>query len=139
RYVREYNSAVRKNKQIINREIRKLNASSQSTYTVSLRTMQQRYVDVNSIYTEGYPVTPEQDEILDLIESEQANGIITVKAIENGESPEENTEDYEIGEKLRKISEDLDNRWKGAVYALNPNNPDAARHFCPSAREIFTE
>ena len=31
------------------------------------------------------------------------------------------------------------NRWKGAVYALNPQNPDAARHFCTSAREIFTE
>lgn len=37
------------------------------------------------------------------------------------------------------VSEDLMNRWKGAVYALNPQNPDAARHFCTSTREIFTE
>ena len=139
RYVREYNSAVRKNKQIINREIRKLNTSSHSTYTVSVGMMQQRYLDVNSVYIEGCPVTPEQDEILDLIESEQANSIITANAIENDESPAENTEDREIGEKLCKVSEDLDNRWIGAVYALNPNNPDAARHFCTSAREIFTE
>lgn len=139
RFVRDYNSTVRKNKQIITREICKLNTSSHSTYTVSVRTMQQHYVDVNSIYTEGYPVTSEQDEILDLIESEQANSIITANVIENNESPEENTEDREIGDKLHLVSEDLDNRWKGAVYALNPNNPDATRHFCTSAREIFTE
>lgn len=139
RFVREYNSAVRRNKQIISCEVRKLNTSSHSTFTVSVRTMQRHYSDVSSIYTEGYPVTPEQDEILDLIESEQANSIITANAIENDEVPEENTEDKEIGDKLRIVSEDLDNRWKGAVYALNPNNPDAARHFCTSAREIFTE
>lgn len=139
RFVREYNSVVRKNKQIISREIRKLNTSSQSAYMVSAITMVRHYSEVNSVYSEGYPVTPEQDEILDLIESEQVNSIITANAIENGEDSEENIENWEIGNKLRLVSEDLDNRWKGAVYALNPNNPDAARHFCTSAREIFTE
>ena len=33
----------------------------------------------------------------------------------------------------------MHNRWRGAVFALNPQNPDAARHFCTSARELFTE
>ena len=33
----------------------------------------------------------------------------------------------------------MDDRWKGAVYSLNPNNPDAARHFCTSAREVITQ
>lgn len=139
RFVREYNAAVRKNKQIIAQEIRKLNTSSHNAYTVSVRTMQRYYTDVNTVYTEGFPVTPEQAGILDLIDSEQANSIITANAIENNEYPEETTEDRQIGDKLRLVSEDLDNRWKGAVYALNPNNPDAARHFCTSAREIFTE
>ncbi len=139
RFEREYNSTVRRNKQIISHEIRKLNASTDSTYTVSVRTMQRHYTDVGAIYTVGYPVTPEQDKILDLIESEQANSIITANAIENDEIPEENTEDSEIGNKLRNVSEDLDNRWQGAVYSLNPKNPEAARHFCTSAREIFTE
>lgn len=101
--------------------------------------MQRHYTDVSTVYSEGFPVTPEQERILDLIDSEQANSIITANAIENDAHPEENTEDREIGDKLRQVSEDLDNRWKGAVYALNPNNPDAARHFCTSAREIFTE
>lgn len=40
---------------------------------------------------------------------------------------------------LSDLSEDLCNRWRGAIYALNPANADAARHFCTSVREIFTE
>lgn len=139
RFVREYNASVRKNKQIITRELHKLNNNSNSAYAVSVQTMHRYYTDVNAIYGEGIPVTSEQDEILDLIESEQANGVITSNVIENDNAPEEDTEDKEIGDRLRLISEDLDNRWKGAVYALNPQNPDAARHFCTSAREIFTE
>ena len=138
-FAREYNSAIRRNRQIITREIHKLNTFSHSTFTVSVRMMQRHYDNVNSLYMEGYPVTPEQDKILDLIESEQANGIITANVIESDETPEENTEDKEIGDKLRAVSVDLDNRWKGAVYALSPDNPDAVRHFCTSAREIFTE
>ncbi|MBX3059321.1 MAG: hypothetical protein KF770_22860, partial [Anaerolineae bacterium] len=35
-------------------------------------------------------------------------------------------------------SSELDDRWRGALFSLNPSNPDAARHFCTSAREIFT-
>ena len=35
------------------------------------------------------------------------------------------------------ISPDLCQRWKGALFSLNPNNPDAGRHFCTSTREIF--
>ena len=41
--------------------------------------------------------------------------------------------------RLADLSKDLDDRWKGALFSLNPANPDAARHFCTSAREIFTE
>ncbi len=139
RFVREYNSNVRKNKQIINRELSKLSSTSHSSYNVTVRTMQTHYAAVNSIYREGYEVTPEQSCILDLVEQEQANSIITANALEYDQYPEENTEDIEIGNKLRIVSEDLDNRWKGAVYSLNPANPDAARHFCTSTREIFTE
>ena len=40
---------------------------------------------------------------------------------------------------LQEISPDLDSRWRGAVFSLSPRNPDAARHFCTSAREIFTQ
>lgn len=118
RFVREYNSSVRKNKQIISREIRKLNTSSHSTYYTSVQTMQQHYLDVSSLYAEGCPVSSEQDEILNLIESEQANSIITANAIENNEYPDENTEDQEIGDKLHLVSVDLDNRWKGGRFCI---------------------
>ncbi len=40
---------------------------------------------------------------------------------------------------MRGVSTDLDDRWNGAVFSLNPQNPDAARHFCTSAREILTQ
>lgn len=141
RAVRSYNSAVKHNKQIIDREIRKLNSHSSThvTYRVSLNAMQQHYNVINSIYGEGVEVTSEQNHILDLIEQEHANGLIMASIIESDEMPEENTQDLELGSKLLNISTDLHNRWRGAVFALNPQNPDAARHFCTSARELFTE
>ena len=75
RFVREYNSNVRRNRQIINREIGKLNSSSHGSFGVTIRTMQTHYAAVNTVYHEGYEVTPEQSHILDLIEQEQANSI----------------------------------------------------------------
>ena len=33
----------------------------------------------------------------------------------------------------------MQERWAGAIFALNPHNPDAARHFCSSSREILAE
>lgn len=143
--VRRYNASVRRNRQIINSELRKLSTTItvHTSYTLSSRTMYQYYEDIGRVYYEGIYVTPEQDRILDLIEQEQANSLITENYIEDDRvseiSPEDSPEDIEIGNKLALVSDDLNNRWKGAVFALNPNNPDATRHFCTSTREIFTE
>lgn len=140
RELRKYNSRIRHNQQIIAREINKLRSYSiaQSAYSNSLRVMHQHYTVVNNIYQDTY-ITPEQEHILDLIEQEQANGLITANIVESEDFSGDNTEDVEIGNKLQIVSVDLNNRWKGAVFALSPQNPDAARHFCTSAREIFTE
>lgn len=46
--------------------------------------------------------------------------------------------DTAITNELRLISNDFHERWHGAIFSLNPRNPDAARHFCTSAREILT-
>lgn len=140
-FVRSYNATVRRNRQIISHEIAKLQARTAVTtsYIASTNVMQQCYANVNRIYAPGVEVTPQQDRILDLIEQEHANGLITANTVENNELPEENTEDINIGNKLAIVSEDLHNRWKGAVFSLSPLNPDAARHFCTSTREIFTE
>ena len=139
--VRQYNSNVRRNKQIISNELRKLNSSPSvsTSYTISSRNMQTYYDEINAFYSEGIEVTPKQNHILDLVEQEQASSLVTENYIESDSIPEEQPEYIEIGNKLAKVSDDLNNRWTGAVYSLNPNNPDAARHFCTSTREIFTE
>ena len=138
--VRQYNSAVRRNRQIIQSNISKLNAvRTHTTYRMSLTIMQRHYNEVNDVYNESVYVTPQQSAILDLIEQEQANSIVTTQLIENPDQSIDNVENIEIGNKLLNISEDLNNRWRGAVFSLSPQNPDAARHFCTSAREIFTE
>ena len=140
RELRKYNSKVRHNQQVITRELNKLqsNTTVRSTYTVSLGVMYQHYTAIGNVY-DDCTVTPRQELILDLVEREQANSLITANAIENDDFLSENTEDVEIGNKLLVVSEDLNNRWRGAVFAMSPQNPDAARHFCTSAREIFTE
>lgn len=140
RELRKYNSKVRHNQQLVARELSKLQSHTtvQTGYTLSLSTMHRHYAVVGATY-QDCEVTPEQERILDLVGQEQANGLITANAVEHEDFPTENTEDIEIGNKLLAVSEDLNNRWKGAVFALSPHNPDAARHFCTSAREIFTE
>ena len=139
--VRKHNSNVSRNRQIINNELRKLNTTTiaRTSYSISSRTLQQHYEDIGRVYYEGVSVSPEQNRILDLIEQEQANSLITENYIEGDQAPDVFPEDVEIGNKLAVVSQDLNNRWKGAVFALNPNNPDATRHFCTSTREIFTE
>lgn len=139
-FVRKFNSTVAHNRQIIKREKAKLSLSTTRTnYSASIRTMQNHYENVCMIYAEGASVTPSQNNILDLIEQENANNFITANAVLNNEFPKDDTSNIEIGNKLLLVSEDLNNRWKGAVFSLSPENPDAARHFCTSAREIFTE
>ena len=118
RELRKYNSNVRRNQQIVVRELNKLSSHSsvQTKYTISLKAMHQHYTKVGNIYRDTY-ITPEQEHILELIEREQANGLITANVVENEEFSEENTDNVEIGNKLQAVSEDLNNRWKGAVFA----------------------
>ncbi|MFT3952286.1 MAG: hypothetical protein QM689_10160 [Oscillospiraceae bacterium] len=85
-------------------------------------------------------LSPQQEYIYNLIEQEHANNLTTANAILDNKEPELFSEqDFVIGNQLALISDDLDAWWKGAVFSLNPVNPDATRHFCTSAREIFTE
>lgn len=139
--VRQYNVKVRRNRQIINSQLRKMNTTVtvQSSYTVSARTMQRYYDDVGNTYYEGVEVTPEQETILDLVDQEQATSLVTENFIVNDIVPDESPEDLEIGNRLAMVSDDLNSRWRGAVFALSPNNPDATRHFCTSTREIFSQ
>lgn len=78
-----------------------------------------------------------------IFQRETANSLeITNRLLEKGSDSEgyvDASQDSSLLDQLRRISNDLDDRWRGAVFALNRNNPDAAQHFCTSAREIITQ
>ena len=112
-----------------------------STYKISVINVNQSYDRLSQKY-DFEDNSNKYRNFLEKIEEENANNLEVANVILNND--EINNEGYSLEEnivsnKLLNISEDLDNRWKGAVYALNPQNPDAARHFCTSTREIFTE
>ena len=77
----------------------------------------------------------------DLAERETANSAQVLNSLlEDSGDPPEAAMDFTnttITDSLVTISSDLNNRWNGALFALHPNNPDAARHFCTSSREII--
>jgi hypothetical protein len=76
-----------------------------------------------------------------MAEGETANSVAVLNAL--SDDPTEDSGDDStlrqtaIGNELISISADLHARWGGALFALSPRNPDAARHFCTSAREIL--
>lgn len=142
--LRKYNSQIQHNRQIIKREIAKLNSSPtiHVQYSTTVTAMQCSYDRVMDVYDSGADISPEQFLILDYVEREQANSLIATNRLFNNTASDETEDDIEdvtISDKLEVVSDDLMNRWRGAVFALNPKNPDAARQFCTSAREIFTE
>ena len=83
-----------------------------------------------------------QEQLYDLIEQENANNLVVANTLNNPNDTAEiegSLNDSMIGDKLKILSPDLNDRWNGALYSLNPKNPDATRHFCTSSREIFTD
>ena len=79
----------------------------------------------------------------DLAERDTANSVTLLNSLTDPESALEFTgeelADTGISDSLNTISSDLNNRWIGAIFALNPRNPEATRHFCTSAREIIAD
>jgi hypothetical protein len=75
-----------------------------------------------------------------LAEAETANSahVANILLGETAADAEE-IEDTSLTDELSALSLDLHNRWAGARFAINPRNPDAARHFCTSAREVIVE
>jgi hypothetical protein len=143
--VRRYNTRVRANRQKIAAELRRL----QSSTTVRYQVVQTSAIALNGYYERLDSVEDRLEnssygsEFLDLSERENANSLALSNALES-ETEESNIEPSdllrtEIDGMLQKLSPDLSNRWKGALFSLNPQNPDAARHFCTSAREVFVQ
>ena len=140
--VRAHNARVRANRDRLNRELQKLARTASRSQYVALRTsvetVQRSYTFLErranaELYDERF------NRFLDLSEREAANSASVMNALE-GEVPENEARPAsEIDHILNAISLDVRDRWGGALFSLSPRNPEAARHFCTSARELLTE
>jgi hypothetical protein len=140
-----HNARVRANRQRLKRELARLSSTSTTTryvvYRRSVVTLQQSFARIEASADAGTWLGG--TELLDLSEGETANSVAVLNALlaepEQQRMPvDASLQTTTITNELTEISPDLDDRWHGALYSLSPNNPDAARHFCTSSREILT-
>lgn len=152
REVRNYNSKARAhNRQVenqrrrIKQEVARLNSRPPGTtfvtYRASTTAFVQTYEAVEARLTSRH-VSPADQHFLDIASDEAANSVYLANALDgDGAQEDDPTEDElrapSMASELAVFGEDLVNRWTGALYALSPRNPDAARHFCTSAREVI--
>lgn len=142
--VTAYNARLRANRDRLVRELARLSrpttSSRQVTLRVSFNSVHRAYERLERAADAGQ-LDQRYSEILDLSEREAANSAGLVNAFEgdaeqtSGAAPDEPASP--VTPFLEIISSELADRWRGALYSLSPRNPDAARHFCTSAREII--
>ncbi|MXW17804.1 MAG: hypothetical protein F4X60_15920 [Gemmatimonadetes bacterium] len=143
RTARAHNSRVRANRRRLQNELARLNSrNSHSHIRSSSQNLYRSFTRVETRFGTS-TATDRESRFLDSSEREVANSLALVNALEGNATADwgiEHSElqDTKIDGELRSISLDLARRWRGALFALDPRNPDAARHFCTSAREILT-
>ena len=146
--VRQHNTKVRASRQKL---INALNTFRRRSYRPTATI--QYSVDLNQsvhILNTSYErlestITQRHDDydrrlLLDLPERENTNSLMLYNSLTGNDEDDGQYEDdlgrTAIEELIYQTSPEYCSRWKGAIFALNPGNPDAARHFCTSAREI---
>lgn len=143
---RAHNANVRASRARIASELSRLQRAGTATthvrFQVSVQAFHTSYSRLERWSDEQETLHPQQEAILDLSENEATNGLAVMNALldpaDSGRDEKE-LQDTIVADELRAIAPDLDNRWRGALFSLNPRNPDAARHFCTSARELFAQ
>ena len=143
--VRTHNSKVRANRRKIQAELKRLSQRRTTTrfvvYQTSVESVHQSYTSLET-RSENHQ-NPRFDRMVDLSERETANCLEVTNHLlgdpDAGDVQADQLEHAELLDGLKRISTDLDDRWRGAIFSLNPRNPDAARHFCTSSREIITQ
>ena len=145
--VRTHNERVRANRRRLASELARLQSQPTITtryvvYRTSVRTLQKSYSRLEAS-ADSQQLDARYNRLLDLSEREAANSAEVTNHIlgdeEAGSGAVDGLADADLLDGLRRISTDLNDRWNGAVFSLHPQNPDAARHFCTSAREILTQ
>ena len=139
RAVRSYNSRLRSNRDRLRSALQRLAHQSVSVQFTSLR---QSSLLLSTAY-ERLDNGSADPFLSDLAERETANSVSVLNVLLGDEQESPGSVDdpttSRITDSLSSFSEDLTMRWSGALFALNPANPDAARHFCTSTREIIAE
>ena len=137
REVRAHNARVRANRSRLRSALSRL---SHQTVTVRYRTVHHSVLELTGAY-ERLDASNADPFLSDLAERETANSAQVLNTLldDSGDPPQAAMDftNTTITDSLVRVSPDLNNRWGGALFALNPNNPDAARHFCTSSREII--
>ncbi|MET0628214.1 MAG: hypothetical protein ABW033_07145 [Acidimicrobiia bacterium] len=146
RVVADYNRRVRAHNDRLRREIAKLNSTASTrhaTYRRSVTTLRESFDHLEvAADRAGWRGA---DDLFELSESETANSVAALNSLLSDPAADP-VEDAQIAElrstaivgELDAFSRDLDARWRGALFALHPENPDASRHFCTSARELLS-
>lgn len=144
REVASYNSRRRTALRRLNSELSKLRYHRSTTHapfqasSIRLHTTYARLDSSAALRS----LSPSENFFLDLSENEAANSAEALNAIlfpEAVRPADSSLQQSAITDELAVISEELDSRWRGALFSLHPNNPEASRHFCTSARELFNE
>ncbi|MCY3647235.1 MAG: hypothetical protein OXH07_09705 [Chloroflexi bacterium] len=139
RAVRTHNARVRGNQARLRSALNRLSTQTVTVHHASLR---QSVTSVTSAY-ERLDRSDADPFLSDLAERDAANSVAVLNSLLTEEDdaplPSEELTTTRVSESLSEFSGDLSARWSGAVYALSPENPDAARHFCTSAREIIAD
>lgn len=145
REARAHNARVRANRQRLATAISRLENEARKptrvNYTVRSATVYSSYERLERRSEQGF-YGDQFNDVLDLAEREAANSVELETAL-NTEPTDLDDEPTLIADPtllnhLGGLQPDLADRWRGALYALSPKNPDAARHFCTSTREIFS-
>lgn len=144
--VNDHNRQVRANRRRLESEVARLNRGQQHRTSVRYTVTRTSALRVHSIYREVEHSASVQDwderrlALLDLAETETANSAHVANAL-LGDSSDDlpEREGTALTDELSSVSDDLDKRWRGALFSISTDNPDAARHFCTSAREILIE
>lgn len=111
------------------------------TYRASVQSLTQTYTATEASLS-GRTLTPAGRELLDLGSEEAANSAYLLNAMDgdgdlDGDPSEDELREPSMQAELTTFGQDLVDRWTGALFSLSPRNPDAARHFCTSAREVL--
>jgi hypothetical protein len=147
RDARAHNARVRANRGRLERELRSLQSQRTTVvrveYRASVSTLAQSF---SRLEAQADTAAWAGTDVLDYSETEAANSVAALNALLD-DTPSADATDEELEElqrtdvdhELGDLNADLGARWRGALFALHPRNPDAARHFCTSAREMLSD